>query len=73
MSLRDELDKPLVAATCLVRTFIDAQPNPGEWEELMDDASVQGAQLFRLMKKHGWDKGDSSLFRHRRGGCKCAT
>ena len=72
MGLRDELEPPKSAASCRVRLFIDSQPNIAEWEDLMNDASVQSAQLFILMKKHGWPFGDSSIARHRRSGCKCA-
>ena len=73
MSLRDELEPPKTqGGRCSVRTFVESQPDPAEWIELMEDPSIQHSRLFRLMKKHGFDKSDQPVSRHRAGECGCA-
>ena len=72
MGLRDELDPVKTnGAECSVRTFVEAQPDPAEWIELLDDPSIQSSRVWRLMRKYGYPFSDQSVGRHRNGGCKC--
>lgn len=72
MPLRDELQPSRPGGLCSVKEWVDTQPDAAEWYELLDDASVQGSALFRLMRKYGFPNGDNPVQRHRRGGCICA-
>lgn len=71
MGLRDELSPARTGGICSVKSWVATTPDASEWYELLDDASVQGSSLFRLMKQYGYEGGDSPVFRHRRGGCVC--
>jgi len=71
MGLRDELEPARASRTCTVKEWVTAQEDPAEWIELMDDASVQGTAIFRLMRKYGYPFGETAVGRHRRGGCMC--
>lgn len=71
MGLRDELAPPRQrGGTCSVRLFVEGE-QAAEWIELLDDASVETMQLWRLMKAKGFARGYETVKHHRRGECRC--
>jgi len=82
LPLRDQLDpKKYQGGICSVKSFVDTHRGPcsaegcdatsADWIELMDDASVQHAQLHRLMQRHGYQLTRQPVERHRNGDCAC--
>ena len=74
MSLRDEVTSEMRAhgPRCTVSIWLAEQSEADEWRDLLDDPTVQTAALHRTMRKHGFERAEETVKRHRRRVCNCA-
>lgn len=72
MSLRDELPPPaLPGPTCRLGFYLEHSDRREEWEELLDDTSLQSASIWVVLRNHGFVNGQNVVNRHRNRRCAC--
>jgi uncharacterized protein YhfF len=79
MSFKDSMEKEILTAgqkrgSCSVRQWYEKQDNTTqkEWKQYMEDDSVPGTAIVKIMKRdYNFTGVSHTLQRHRRGLCKC--
>lgn len=77
MSLRDEVmaQKREQHPLCRVKVVSAALPEEDakELAEMLADPLIRSTWIVRALRARGFEIGESSVERHRSGGCRCGT